>query len=436
MCTFQDKVMENIWLANKSLACGESIIETNAVTIETKIAVFLGLWTYLSAGAAFAHYEGLGDYPALGKTAGPSTSAVNPRATNANSSNQGRGRQCKTVSSPWDLLNSLLIADAWAATARVNVRVEGAYRYVFANGIPDHSTGAFPNRGNPNSISEQDYHFRMPVQGQLTGTTSRLFMSPFGVAVNGVPFDPGAEEFWRGDRNSGWQYEAMYLGARLGLDSNNAHVQPNGAYHYHGSPTALLQKLGRFDRPILLGYAADGFPIYGPFGYADADSASGGLVKLCSSYRLKSGSRPGGSSGGSFGGRANGGSLRGDIGSGYSGRLNPAFPEQPQSGPGGTYDGAFVQDYEYIAGLGQLDDCNGRTGVTPEYPHGTYYYVITDTFPFIPRAYKGTPDPSFQRRGPGPRPGPGSGQSMGPGAGRAAGGRRPPPFPPGGPPPW
>ena len=83
------------------------------------------------------------------------------------------------------------------------------------------------------------------------------------------------------------------------------------------------------------------------------------MRKLSSSYRVKSGTRPG--------------------------------------GPGGRYDGSFVQDYEYVAGLGDLDDCNGRTGVTREYPEGTYYYVITDSFPFIPRCFHGTPDRSFMR---------------------------------------
>jgi hypothetical protein len=41
-------------------------------------------------------------------------------------------------------------------------------------------------------------------------------------------------------------------------------------------------------------------------------------------------------------------------------------------------------------------------GPTPEYPEGTYYYVITDEFSFIPRLYRGTPDPSFHH---GPPPG-------------------------------
>ena len=53
--------------------------------------------------------------------------------------------------------------------------------------------------------------------------------------------------------------------------------------------------------------------------------------------------------------------------------------------------GTFVQDWEYVAGLGDLDECNGRTGVTPEFPGGIYHYTVTDTYPFIQRCVKGTP---------------------------------------------
>ena len=47
------------------------------------------------------------------------------------------------------------------------------------------------------------------------------------------------------------------------------------------------------------------------------------------------------------------------------------------------------QDYEYVEGLGDLDQCNGRFGVTPEFPEGIYYYVVTDDFPFFTRCLKG-----------------------------------------------
>lgn len=243
---------------------------------------------------------------------------------------------------------------------RVRIFVRGEVRHIEANGIPDHATGRFPNRGNPNSIRSQNHNFRVPANPQAARRITPLGMHPFGVAINGIPFDPGATEWWNRDRNSGWRYEALSGKINLGLDSSQAHVQPSGAYHYHGLPTGLVKKLGGEQKMALIGYAADGFPIYAQFGYDAASVAKSGVKKLRPSYQLKKGTRPG--------------------------------------GPRGKYDGTFVQDYEYIAGSGDLDKCNGRTGVTPEYPDGTYYYVVTETFPFIPRYFRGTPGQSFMRR--------------------------------------
>jgi len=245
----------------------------------------------------------------------------------------------------------------------VEITVRSDYRYITSNGIPNHHHGDFPNRGNPNTIRAQSYTFRMTANPQMAPGITPLGMNPFGVAINGIPFDPGAAEWWNNDPFSGWQYEALSGKINLGMDQNHAHVQPNGAYHYHGLPTGLIDHLGNGKKMNLIGYAADGFPIYDQYGYAQTDSRSD-IKKLTSSFRLREGKRP--------------------------------------NGPGGKYDGTFVQDYEYVERAGDLDQCNGRTGVTPEYSNGTYYYVITSEFPFIPRCYRGTPDDSFRRRGPGP----------------------------------
>jgi hypothetical protein len=52
--------------------------------------------------------------------------------------------------------------------------------------------------------------------------------------------------------------------------------------------------------------------------------------------------------------------------------------------------GTFTQDYEYAVGSGSnLDECNGRMGVTPEFPEGIYHYYATDNFPFLQRCVKG-----------------------------------------------
>jgi hypothetical protein len=291
---------------------------------------------------------------------------------------------------------------------KVKIYEKDGFRYIESNGIPDHETGAFPNRGNPNRISSQKYKFKVPLAPKISPDGIQFGGPPpedrnqergerrgpppggrggpmlFGVALNGIPFDPGTAEAWNDDRRSGWNNEALTGKINLGVDQNNAHVQPTGAYHYHGIPTGLVKKIiGKNDdnKMVLIGYASDGFPVYSQYGYSDANDQQSGIKKMKTSYRLKDGTRP--------------------------------------DGPKGQYDGTYLQDFEYVAELGDLDQCNGRTGATPEYPNGIYHYFLTDSFPFIPRCHKGTPDKSFQK---GPPPEGGRGR-------RPGNGRRPPERP-------
>ena len=283
-----------------------------------------------------------------------------------------------------------LAASAYSAdTPRVTIRVEGDTRIIEANGIANHATGKFPNRGNPNAISAQNYVFRMPAKPKagtdFTTPQGSGMPTTWGVAVNGVPFDANTAEYWNNDRSSGWNLDLMAQQGKLGADESNAHVQPNGAYHYHATPTGLVDALGGDKgRVLLIGYAADGFPVYSANGHKDPKDANSPVVALKSGYHLKKGTRP--------------------------------------NGPGGAYDGAYTADWEWSKEQGDLDQANGRFEVTKEYPQGTYAYHITTTFPYIPRIFRGTPDATFKKRpgdgarGPG-RPGQG-GQRQGQGQGR------------------
>lgn len=260
---------------------------------------------------------------------------------------------------------SLQAGRASAGGNVVEISTNGSTRTITSNGIPDHAVGSFPNAGNPNRISAQSHSFTVPTaprQGRARDTGRSLF----GVAVNGVPFDPGAAEFWQGNPRSGWQYEALGGAVTLGLDANYAHVQPTGAYHYHGLPVGLMQDLGWSSNAAspLIGWAADGFPVY-----ALTVEVDGQVTKMTSSYRLRAGARPGGDQ------------------------------------PSGAYDGAFVQDYVYVTGAGSLDACNGAVVRTAEFPLGTYAYFLTDTFPVIPRCLVGDADASFAKQGGGGRQG-------------------------------
>src|SRR6267154_1810007 len=44
----------------------------------------------------------------------------------------------------------------------VTIEVKDGFRYITANGLPNHDTGQFPGPGNPNSIRAQSYKFRVP----------------------------------------------------------------------------------------------------------------------------------------------------------------------------------------------------------------------------------------------------------------------------------
>lgn len=250
-----------------------------------------------------------------------------------------------------------------AEEPHVDISIDSEYRWIKSNGIPDHEHGIFPNRGNPNSMSAQSYSFRVPLNPvrSMTSTplTNRTF---FGVALNGVPFDPGTAEFYYNDPSSGWQYEALSGELDLGIDFSNGHVQPNGAYHYHGIPKGIVTSFKVREHSKIIGYAADGFPIYAVAGYKDPKDPSKGLTGIRSSYLVKKGIRP--------------------------------------TGPGGSYDGTFVQDYIYYKNSGDLDECNGRFGITPDYPDGIYHYFLTDSYPFIPRCFRGTPDKTFSKKRP------------------------------------
>jgi len=254
--------------------------------------------------------------------------------------------------------------------------IDGSKRAIFANGIPDHDIGVFPNSGNPNEIAEQSYAYEVPVDPEGPGEALARF-GVFGIALSGVVFDPSTAELWNGDAT--WKYEALryadapgyqasaggtdetFHPSALGLDCNFGHVQPGGTYHYHGPPAGMIP-----DTPdvVIVGWAADGYPILGRWGYSDPLDSSSEVVEMRSSWALRQGERPGGA-----------------------------------DGPGGAYDGTFTADWEYVEGLGDLDECNGRVGIVSlgATEVETYHYYLTYTYPYVPRCFEATPDTSFAR---------------------------------------
>ncbi len=241
----------------------------------------------------------------------------------------------------------------------------GDSRELSGNGVPNHAVtdGNFASQITEQTVTET---FPLsPVEANSTQTA----MTP-GFALNSVKFEPSTagtcpdsatadtdcnyaqgSDAWRMEALAGdtspWQFD-------FGTDTSNAHVQPTGTYHYHGMPTGLIDELnGSAEAMLLVGWAVDGFPIYAKWGYSDATDNTSALKAVEGSYQLKS---------------------------------------TPDSGrPSTTYFpmGHFQQDWEYVANSGDLDECNGRVGVTPEFPEGIYHYYITESYPYIQRCLRG-----------------------------------------------
>ena len=75
--------------------------------------------------------------------------------------------------------------------SQVSMEVKDGVRYIKSNGIPNHEVGQFPGIGNPNKISAQSYSWQMPAKPSESSNAGMRRGTIFGVAVNGVPFDPG-----------------------------------------------------------------------------------------------------------------------------------------------------------------------------------------------------------------------------------------------------
>lgn len=233
--------------------------------------------------------------------------------------------------------------------------------YVSATCIPGYDIG--PWAGNPNIPANQNFVFKItrhPIEN--TGTDVVAGLGHIGVWTNGVSiFNP--KDAMSYQNKNVWHQNAIVVEGPS-FDECLGHPAPNGEYHHHLNPTCLYNDSITDVHSPIIGFAFDGFPVYGAFGYANADG-TGGIKRMETSFQKRTISTrttlPDGSAAGSAG------------------------PDVSANFPLGYY----IEDFEYIPGLGDLDEHNGRLSVTPEYPDGIYcYYVTLDsnliaTYPYI-----------------------------------------------------
>jgi hypothetical protein len=277
--------------------------------------------------------------------------------------------------------NSTPITDNVEANIQ-KVQYSGTSAYVTTNGIPAYITGPFMD-GNPSLATSQNAIFKFPLSpSKNNGTPTATTGGNIGIFINGVAlFDYRDGVSWKSSTNaiaggpSGGQGDGIWnrdavVAERAGFDCAKGHPA-NGNYHHHQNPSAFnldlkvvsnvcdlytadgLYTLNANEHSPLIGFAADGFPIYGAYGYKNTDG-TGEIVRIQSAYNLRN----------------------------ISVRTHYANGTDVTDGPAvsTTYPlGYFREDYEYVAGTSPefLDEHNGRFCITPEYPNGTYAYFCT-----------------------------------------------------------
>lgn len=165
-----------------------------------------------------------------------------------------------------DLSGNIVTRDIFVRD-NVVVRFDKTSMIIHTHNLPNHPTGKFPQTGfgllnNPNYITEQDETYFIPLYPKervghtvtdLHNTNHALNMGPIGIATNGVVFfNP---------------FDANSTDASNFMDACCGHPNQDGMYHYHKYPICINTPWSDDgeNHSGILGWAFDGFPIYGPY---------------------------------------------------------------------------------------------------------------------------------------------------------------------------
>ncbi len=231
------------------------------------------------------------------------------------------------------------------------VRYSADNVYVSCTCIPGYDIG--PWQGNPNIPANQNFVFKItrhPTRN--TGTPMATTLGHIGVWTNGVSIF-NAKDAMSYNNQKVWNQNAIVVEG-MSFDACLGHPAPNGEYHHHLNPRCLYDDADSSKHSPIIGYAFDGYPIYGAYGYRNTDG-TGGVTRMRSSYRKRSITQ------------------RTTLPGGTQLQAAQYGPDVSARYPIGYY----IEDFEYVQGLGDLDENNGRFGKTPEYPEGTYAYFVT-----------------------------------------------------------
>ncbi len=302
--------------------------------------------------------------------------------------------------------------------------------YIRSTGLGSHVMGPwYLNSAKtmlfPNLPVNQKAFYRFPRNPTVLDTKTLTGLGSIGYFVDGVAmFDSRDAFYWNGSsetQGSGLWNRDAYVNESVTFDPGNAHQQNTGTYHYHANPVALRYLLGdqilfssatrtysenptNIHHSPILGWVRDGYPVYGPYGYADAADTNSGVRRMISGFVPRNGDN--GTANLASTGRT---TLPAWAGRAYTRSTTLASTQYGPSVSASYPLGRYLEDNDYLGDLARtqgvdfdLDEYNGRFCLTPEFPDGTYAYFVSissngaPAFPYnIGRAFYGSPTGSI-----------------------------------------
>ena len=307
--------------------------------------------------------------------------------------------------------------DAPAYAGIDSIRVSANWVYVKGSAMPHYTMGPWyfdtaKTQRFVNYPNQWDMLARIPRQPAPAASKANTNFGPIAIWVNTAIIHNQLDAFyWNGTADVNTQANGLEFWTRnarlaegLTFDPAGAHQPFTGESHHHISPFALRHEMGDHmdynpathtyteaagapaHSPIL-GWSFDGYPIYGPYGYGNANNPGSGIRRMVSGYVPRDGGF--GTTNLNTVGRS---SLpQWAIRSGHGNNPNAADAATGPNVSAAFPIGWYLQDFDYLGDRGytqgtdfDLDDSNGRWCVTPEFPEGTYAYFVTLDATFQP----------------------------------------------------
>ena len=277
--------------------------------------------------------------------------------------------------------------------SRLTITATASHCTLISNNIPNHDVGGNTTTGKnfATKVQANSNAYTLVIPRNPTKNATPTYIEKIaamltlnGILLNGVDLDMDSAFCYHPDINAplniglGTRQQCGLNADWYAVPANNPDIVTldeftghafDGRYHYHGDNDGLsyvgsAETLSFNSNDVdpsgspVIGFAADGFPIYGHYIY---DKKINAIRKVTSSWVTYT-----------------------------EERVSPTGASVTAPSINTHSRGIFVEDWYYEQGRGDLDECNG---MTDEY--GNYGYYYTESYPYGPICNFGQPDNSF-----------------------------------------